>query len=168
MSQAGTPTDNGSAERFVGLFPLAVAECSASHTLGEFLRVAQRRVTFSHTTRPHQSLRYRSPDPFAQEQDVPNTPSLTLLSCLVFRGLDRKSQGYQFTQQVQQRFLLCLAFLTGERSISRGNYDLQQGVHLISNRTDLNQHRRPFTQGGFGASPASAYPLRPLCHIKSA
>jgi transposase InsO family protein len=36
MSRAGTPTDNGYAERFVGLFKLAVAERRRYHTLGEF------------------------------------------------------------------------------------------------------------------------------------
>lgn len=41
MSRAGTPTDNGYAERFVGVFKLAVAERWAYHTLGQFLQAAQ-------------------------------------------------------------------------------------------------------------------------------
>ncbi len=38
MSRAGTPTDNRYAERFVGLFKLAVAERRPYQTLGEFFR----------------------------------------------------------------------------------------------------------------------------------
>ncbi|MBA2395246.1 MAG: transposase family protein [Ktedonobacteraceae bacterium] len=38
MSRAGTPTDNGHAERFVGTFKLAVAERRRYRTLGDFLR----------------------------------------------------------------------------------------------------------------------------------
>ncbi len=62
MSRAGTPTDNGYAERFVSLFKLAVAERRPYQTLGEFLYVAERWVQFYNTTHPHQSLKYRSPD----------------------------------------------------------------------------------------------------------
>ena len=79
MSRAGTPTDNGYAERFVGLFKLAVAERRRYQTLGEFLQAAERWVQFYNTTRPHQSLRYRSPDQFAQEHGLPVVPSITLL-----------------------------------------------------------------------------------------
>ncbi|HET8846534.1 MAG TPA: IS3 family transposase, partial [Ktedonobacteraceae bacterium] len=56
MSRAGTPTDNGYAERFVGLFKLAVAERCSYQTLGEFLRAAQDWVQFYNTIRPHESL----------------------------------------------------------------------------------------------------------------
>ncbi len=79
MSRAGTPTDNGFAERFVGLFKLAVAERTRYQTLGDFLRAAERWVQFYNTTRPHQSLRYRSPDQFAQEHGLPVVPPITLL-----------------------------------------------------------------------------------------
>lgn len=78
MSRAGTPTDNGYAERFVGLFKLAVAERCSYQTLGEFLRAAQEWVRFYNTTRPHESLDYRSPDQFAQEHGLPAVPSITL------------------------------------------------------------------------------------------
>lgn len=78
MSRAGTPTDNGEASRFVGLFKLAVAERQPSHTLGDFLRAAQRWVNFYNTTRPHESLNYRSPDQYAQDQQLSSVPSLTL------------------------------------------------------------------------------------------
>jgi putative transposase len=56
MSRAGTPTDNGYAERFVGLFKLAVAERQPYHTLGDFLQAAEAWVNFYNTTRPHESL----------------------------------------------------------------------------------------------------------------
>src|SRR5205823_2277247 len=79
MSRAGTPTDNGYAERFVGLFQLAVAERQPYRTLGDFLRAAEQWVTFYNTTRPHESLKYRSPDQYAQEQQLGSVPSLTLL-----------------------------------------------------------------------------------------
>ena len=57
MSRPGTPTDNGHAERFVGLFKLAVAQRQPYQTLGEFLLVAERWVMFYNTTRPPQSKR---------------------------------------------------------------------------------------------------------------
>ena len=78
MSRAGTPTDNGYAERFVGLFKLAVAERQPYRTLGDFLRAAERWVNFYNSTRPHQSLGYRSPDQYAQEQQLNSVPSISL------------------------------------------------------------------------------------------
>jgi putative transposase len=78
MSRAGTPTDNGYAERFVGLFKLAVAERCRYQTLGEFLRAAQEWVQFYNTVRPHESLAYRSPEQFAMEHGLPAVPSITL------------------------------------------------------------------------------------------
>src|SRR5229473_7507502 len=75
MSRAGTPTDNGYAERFVGLFKLAVAEHCRYQTLGEFLRAAQEWVQFYNTVQPHESLEYRSPDHYAQEHGLPTIPS---------------------------------------------------------------------------------------------
>jgi putative transposase len=79
MSRAGTPTDNGSAERLVESFKLAVAERCRYETLGEFLRAAQQWVNFSNTTRPHEGLDYRSPDQFAQEHGLPDVPPIPLL-----------------------------------------------------------------------------------------
>lgn len=79
MSRAGTPTDKGSAERFVGLFKLAVAKRCRYQTLGEFLRAAQEWVQFSNSLRPHESLNYRSPDQYAQEHGLPTVPSIILL-----------------------------------------------------------------------------------------
>jgi len=78
MSRAGTPTDNGYAERFVGLFKLAVAERRPYQTLGAFLRAAQDCVQFYNRLRPHESLNYHSPDQFAREQSLPAVPPITL------------------------------------------------------------------------------------------
>ncbi len=77
MSRAGAPTDNGYVERFVGLFKLAVAERHPFRTLGDFLRAAQQGVNFYNTTRPHESLDYRSPDQYAQQQ-LGSVPTITL------------------------------------------------------------------------------------------
>src|SRR5579884_1142983 len=79
MSRAGPPTDNGSAERFVGTFKLAVAERCRSETLGEFLRAAQQWVNFYNTLRPHESLEYLSPEQYAKEHGLPDVPPITLL-----------------------------------------------------------------------------------------
>jgi putative transposase len=78
MSRAGTPTDNGYAERFVGLFKLAVAERQLYRTLGDFLQAAEQWINFYNTTRPHESLGYRSPDQYAKEQGLEGVPSITL------------------------------------------------------------------------------------------
>lgn len=79
MSRAGTPTDNGYAERFVGTFKLAVAERYRYETLGEFLRAAQQWVNFYNTIRPHESLEYLSPEQYAKEHGLPDVPPITLL-----------------------------------------------------------------------------------------
>lgn len=54
MSRAGTPTENGEASRFVGIFKLAVAERCPYHTLGDFLRAAHAWVNFYNARRPHE------------------------------------------------------------------------------------------------------------------
>jgi putative transposase len=54
MRRAGTPTDNGYAERFVGQFKLSVAERRTYGTLGEFLRAAENWINFSNQLRPHE------------------------------------------------------------------------------------------------------------------
>ncbi|HWZ20118.1 MAG TPA: integrase core domain-containing protein [Ktedonobacteraceae bacterium] len=54
MSRAGTPTDNGYAERFVGQFKLSVAERRTYGTLGEFLRAAENWINVSNQLRPHE------------------------------------------------------------------------------------------------------------------
>jgi putative transposase len=79
MSRAGTPTDNGYAERFVGIFKLAVAERHSYHTLGEFLREAERWRNFYNQLRPHEGLHQQSPDHYARDHGLPTAPYLSLL-----------------------------------------------------------------------------------------
>ena len=76
MSRAGTPTDNGYAERFVGIFKLAVAERRPYQTLGDFLRAAEAWINFYNRMRPHESLGYRSPNQFAEEHHLQTLPYL--------------------------------------------------------------------------------------------
>jgi transposase InsO family protein len=76
MSRAGTPTDNGYAERFVGVFKLAVAERRPYQTLGDFLRAAEAWINFYNRERPHESLGYRSPNRFAEEHQLQTLPYL--------------------------------------------------------------------------------------------
>jgi putative transposase len=79
MSRAGTSTDNGYAERFVGVFKLAVADRRPYHTLGEFLRAAQAWINFYNQERPHEGLDNLSPLQFAQQHELEDIPSLALL-----------------------------------------------------------------------------------------
>jgi putative transposase len=78
MSRAGTPTDNGYAERFVGQFKLSVAERRAYRTLGEFLWAAENWINFYNRLRPHEGLDQQSPDHYASEQGLPTAPYLPL------------------------------------------------------------------------------------------
>jgi hypothetical protein len=79
MSRAGTPTDNGYAERFVGQFKLSVAECRSYPTLGDFLRAAEAWVNFYNQDWPHEGLDQQSPDHYARDHGLPTAPSLSLL-----------------------------------------------------------------------------------------
>lgn len=78
MSRAGTPTDNGYAERFVGIFKLSVAEGRPYHTLGEFLRAAEAWINFSNRERPHEGIDNLSPLQYAQQHGLQEIASLTL------------------------------------------------------------------------------------------
>ncbi len=78
MSRAGTPTDNGYAERFVGVFKLAVADRCSYHTLGEFLHAAESWVNFYNQRRPHEGLGNLSPQQYAQQCIQEEVPSLTI------------------------------------------------------------------------------------------
>src|SRR5947209_9103076 len=78
MSRAGTPTDNGYAERFVGIFKLAVAERQPYRTLGDFLREAERWINFYNQQRPHEGLHQQSPDQYAKDHGLPMAPYLAL------------------------------------------------------------------------------------------
>ena len=79
MSRAGTPTDNGYAERFVGTFKLSVAERRRYQTLGQFLYAAEEWVNFYNQMRPHEGLANCSPDQFALSHGLPAAPYLPLL-----------------------------------------------------------------------------------------
>jgi putative transposase len=79
MSRAGTPTDNGYAERFVGIFKLAVAERYPYHSLGAFLRAAEAWVNFYNHHRPHEGLGNLSPKPFAEQFALEKIPSIALV-----------------------------------------------------------------------------------------
>jgi putative transposase len=78
MSRAGTPTENGYAERLVGVFKLAVAERRPYRTLGAFLRAAEAWINFYNRERPHESLDYRSPNQFAEVNQLQTLPYLTV------------------------------------------------------------------------------------------
>jgi len=78
MSRAGTPTDNGYAERFVGVFKLAVADRRPYHTLGDFLRAAEAWINFYNQERPHEGLDNLSPLQYAQQHEWEDIPSLAL------------------------------------------------------------------------------------------
>jgi len=79
MSRAGTPTDNGYAERFVGTFKLSVAECRRYQTWGQFLYAAEEWINFYNQMRPHEGLANCSPDQFALDHGLPSAPYLPLL-----------------------------------------------------------------------------------------
>jgi putative transposase len=79
MSRAGTPTDNGYAERFVGMFKLAVAERYRYHSLGAFLRAAETWINFYNQQRPHEGLGNLSPQQFAEQFSLEKIPSITLV-----------------------------------------------------------------------------------------
>lgn len=78
MSRAGTPTDNGFAERFVGIFKLAVVERYNYRNLKEFVDFATRWLNFYNEKRPHHSLGQKSPNEYARENDMKNIPYLFL------------------------------------------------------------------------------------------
>ncbi|MBA2286636.1 MAG: transposase [Ktedonobacteraceae bacterium] len=79
MSRAGTPTDNGYAERVVGMFKLAVADRRSYHTLGEFLHAAENWINFYNQVRPHEGLGNLSPQQYAQLHTLELVSSLSLL-----------------------------------------------------------------------------------------
>ncbi len=88
MSRAGTPTDNGYAERFVGMFKLAVADRRPYHTLGQLLRAAEAWINFYNQERPHEGIDNLSPLQYAQQHGLEDIPLLTLSDCLFYRVLD--------------------------------------------------------------------------------
>jgi transposase InsO family protein len=80
MSRAGTPTDNGFAERFVGQFKLSVAERRRYTTLGVFFQAAEDWINFYNQLRPHEGLSDLSPDQFARLQGLPVSEPIRLMT----------------------------------------------------------------------------------------
>ncbi|GLV53940.1 integrase [Dictyobacter sp. S3.2.2.5] len=78
MSRAGTPTDNGYAERFVGTFKLAVADRRSYHSLGHFLGAAEAWINFYNTLRPHEGVGNCSPLRYAQDHQLHGAPLISL------------------------------------------------------------------------------------------
>jgi putative transposase len=78
MSRAGTPTDNGYAERFVGQFKLSVAERRRYETLGVFLQAAEDWINFYNEVRPHEGLNDLSPDQYARAHGLPLAENIQL------------------------------------------------------------------------------------------
>jgi putative transposase len=78
MSRAGTPTDNGYAERFVGQFKLSVAERRPYRTLGDFLHAAEAWINFYNRERPHEGIDNLSPLQYAQQHGLEDIPSIAL------------------------------------------------------------------------------------------
>lgn len=76
MSRAGTPTDNGYAERFVGQFKLSVAERRPYHTLGAFLQAAEAWINFYNQERPHEGIENLSPLQYAKSHGFGDIPFL--------------------------------------------------------------------------------------------
>lgn len=83
MSRAGTPTDNPIAERFVGVFKLAVVDRFKYETIGQFIIFAEKWLNFYNQVRPHESLtapgskKQISPNQFAE---INNLKSVSYLA----------------------------------------------------------------------------------------
>ena len=78
MSRAGTPTDNGMAERFVQTFKLAVVERYKYENIYQLEEFATKWLNFYNNVRPHQSLNQKAPNKFAEENNLPIVPYLYL------------------------------------------------------------------------------------------
>jgi putative transposase len=78
MSRAGTPTDNGMAERFVQTFKLSVTERYKYRNLLEFEDYATKWLNFYNNHRPHHSLKQKSPNQYAIEHQIETIPYLYL------------------------------------------------------------------------------------------
>lgn len=70
MSRAGTPTDNGYAERFVGTFKHSVVERYKYERLEEFAEFTYKWLNFYNERRPHYSLGQKSPNEYAREKGL--------------------------------------------------------------------------------------------------
>ena len=70
MSRAGTPTDNGYAERFVGIFKHSVVERYRYEKIEEFSEFANKWLNYYNKRRPHQSLGQNSPNEYARKNKL--------------------------------------------------------------------------------------------------
>lgn len=81
MSRAGTPTDNGGAERLVGEFKHAVLRRMSYRTIGQLLAEAERWINYYNERRPHGRLNYKSPNAYAEELGLGKVPYITVSMC---------------------------------------------------------------------------------------
>lgn len=81
MSRAGTPTDNGHAERMVGEFKHAVLRRMSYQTIGQLLTEAERWINYYNERRPHGRLKYKSPNAYARENGLGEVPLITVSMC---------------------------------------------------------------------------------------
>jgi len=70
MSRAGTPTDNGYAERFVGIFKHSVVNRYRYENLSQFAEFSYKWLNFYNNLRPHSSLENKSPNNYAIEKGI--------------------------------------------------------------------------------------------------
>ena len=78
MSRVGTPTDNGYAERFVGIFKHSVVDRYVYDTLENFEEEATRWLNFYNERRPHSGLGQKSPNDFARSEGLDIVHSLVV------------------------------------------------------------------------------------------
>jgi transposase InsO family protein len=81
MSRAGTPTDNGKAERLVGTVKHSVCRRKPYQSIGELLQTAQQWSNFYNERRPHESLGQLSPNAYAAAKGLEKVPYLDVLMC---------------------------------------------------------------------------------------
>jgi putative transposase len=81
MSRAGTPTDNGAAERMVGEIKHAVLRRMKYDNIGQLLTEAERWINYYNERRPHGRLNYKSPNAYADELGLGKVPYITVSMC---------------------------------------------------------------------------------------
>lgn len=81
MSRAGTPTDNGKAERLVGIVKHSVCRRRPYRNIGELLQRAEHWINFYNGRRPHESLKQLSPNTYAQTNNLEMVPHLSVGMC---------------------------------------------------------------------------------------
>lgn len=81
MSRAGTPTDNGAAERMVGEIKHAILRRMKYDTIGQLLQESERWINYYNERRPHGRLNYQSPNVFAEKNGLGKVPYITVNMC---------------------------------------------------------------------------------------